>query len=124
MRMRPGCSVTKSRFGSSGGDVTYVGRASPDATSTERIAVPEAVGTPSHTTVVLSSWQVAEQPSPLVVFPSSHSSGLSTTPSPHVAVAPGAQSAGAGAPRPITRPLRSGRKDVNFAHQTSSPTVN
>src|SRR3989441_787129 len=39
---------------------------------------------PAQMADVFSSWQVAEQPSPLVVLPSSHSSVPSTTPLPQV----------------------------------------
>src|SRR5437899_5819609 len=43
---------------------------------------------PAQMADVFSSWQVAEQPSPLVVLPSSHSSVPSTTPLPQVGEAP------------------------------------
>src|SRR5438132_14363679 len=87
-RTRPGCSTMKSRFGSSGGAVTCVGCARPEATSPDLIAVPLTVGMPAQMADVFSSWQVAEQPSPLVVLPSSHSSVPSTTPLPQVGEAP------------------------------------
>jgi hypothetical protein len=66
--------------------------------------VPDTVGTPAHSPDAFSSWHVAEQPSPLVVPPSSHSSVPSATPLPHKTGAGGAQLAGAGASFAFTLP--------------------
>src|SRR5438552_13886270 len=81
-RIRPGCSTTKTRLGSSRGAVTCTGWTSPEATRTEASAVPATVGTPAQRAEEFSSWQVAEQPSPLFVLPSSHSSVPSAIPLP------------------------------------------
>jgi hypothetical protein len=54
--------------------------------STVSRSVPVTVGTPAHTAgFTLSSWQAASQPSPGVVFESSHSSPPSIAPFPHAA---------------------------------------
>ena len=55
MRMRPGCSTTNTRFGSSTGAATSVGFSSPAAMRIERIAVPLTVGTPAQRADVFSS---------------------------------------------------------------------
>ena len=66
MRTTPSCSTMKRRFGSSGGAVTKTGRVEP-ARHAARVssAVPDTVGTPAQSADAFSSWQVAEQPSPL-----------------------------------------------------------
>ena len=55
MRMRPGCSTTNTRFGSSGAAATSTGFSSPAAMRTERIAEPATVGTPAQTADAFSS---------------------------------------------------------------------
>src|SRR5215510_3542973 len=112
--MRPGCSTMKRRFGSSRGAVTYTGFARPEATSCEAIDVPLTVGMPAQIADVFSSWHVDEQPSPLVVLPSSHSSVPSIVASPQTA-AGAAQLGGAGAAAATTRPDSFRRKLVNSA---------
>src|SRR6185503_5713784 len=69
--------------------------------------VPDVVGTPAKTPrFVLSSWQVASQPSPAEVPPSSHSSlGASATPFPHTGGGGTPQSGGAGASFRRTKPV-------------------
>ena len=62
------------------------------ATRTEWMAVPPVAGTPAQSADVFSSWQVAEQPSPASVPPSSHSSVPLAMPSPQTG---GVQFAGA-----------------------------
>ena len=89
MRMAPACSTTNSRFGSSGGAAMCVGELSPLAMRTASSSVPARAGTPAQRADAFSSWQVAEQPSPLTRLPSSHSSGGSASALPQVCAAPG-----------------------------------
>src|SRR6185503_4113065 len=87
--------------------------------------VPDTDGTPAQSAEVFSSWHVAEQPSPFMVPPSSHSSVSSARPSPHTTVGGGAQSAGAVASAALSRPamFRWNVAASNRAHQTSEPIV-
>src|SRR5437016_6265312 len=78
---------------------------------------------PAQMADVFSSWQVAEQPSPLVVLPSSHSSVPSTMPLPQVAGGGPLQSDGAAASFADTRPASSRRKLTKAAQWTSAPMV-
>ena len=66
------------------------------------MSVPPVAGTPSQSAEVFSSWHDAEQPSPLIVPPSSHSSAPLARPSPQTA---GMQLAGASASLACTFPI-------------------
>src|SRR5207247_6683428 len=68
--------------GASRGAGTCRGWTSAEGTRIEARAVPATVGTPAQRAEEFSSWQVAEQPSPLFVLPSSHSSVPSAIPLP------------------------------------------